>query len=565
MSNNESNQSNPQINGENNNNTSTTAATTTTAADEEIITQLTLAGLKVIMLRKGDQIIYKLPDNMNLASINQQQRDQLMQEIQKLHAATMAAAARNTNTDNTAQPQAKTIAPKQNGIAVAPLQPMGTMSPIAAAGSGSSSNNTGFPGQQMMMMNTAESDALQETARKLREEYELDQQRQQQHHQQLQLLQLQMDPNHRPNTEVKTTRKYVKTGKYSKKKMNQLQQQSQFSHQFQPQQQSQPQIQQQQSLPPGMGQLPPPPPPLTPSSSSQVPPPPPMLNPQQLLAFQQQLAQAATAGGTGGSLNKPPIPTLPKSILAKRLPEEEKHHQEIKKRIYESMMSDREAVLNPDYETPFKSKDDVIKRLLPYHIYQYPKTDLDINKIPQDRQDHATMDIFKSQAELFEKFSNISVKIATGGGEKQLRILLERHILADQRQRLTEEQARVAAEQAAFQQEMIRIQEQQRLAAAAAAAAQAETQRQAQALAQAQTQAQNTSSPVSPGNRTNGLAQATALLQNPQFQNQYNQLPPEMQQILGNKEQLAALIEQHSKDNKLFVPSTQPSSSSSSK
>ena len=50
------------------------------------------------------------------------------------------------------------------------------------------------------------------------------------------------------------------------------------------------------------------------------------------------------------------------------------------------MISDREAVLNPNYETAFKSKEDAIKRLLPYHVYQYPKADLDINKIPQDRQ-----------------------------------------------------------------------------------------------------------------------------------------------------------------------------------
>ena len=141
-------------------------------------------------------------------------------------------------------------------------------------------------------------------------------------------------------------------------------------------------------------------------------------------------------------------------------------------------------------------------------------------------------------------------------------------MLADQRQRLTEEQARVAAEQARIQQEeMIRMQqEQQRLAAAAAAAQAAEAQR--QLLLQQQHQfahVTQTSSPTQLPNVANGLAQATALLQNPQFQNQYNQLPPEMQQILGNKEQLAALIEQHSKDNKLFTPTTAPSSSSSSK
>jgi BRCT domain type II-containing protein len=45
------------------------------------------------MVRKRDQIIYKLPDNMQVAAIGEEQRQQLMKEIQALHQATMAAAA----------------------------------------------------------------------------------------------------------------------------------------------------------------------------------------------------------------------------------------------------------------------------------------------------------------------------------------------------------------------------------------------------------------------------------------------------------------------------------------
>lgn len=55
-------------------------------------------------------------------------------------------------------------------------------------------------------------------------------------------------------------------------------------------------------------------------------------------------------------------------------------------RIYDSILSDHKAVTEPDYKTPFKSKQDVIDRLLPYHIYQYPKVDMDANKIPMDKQ-----------------------------------------------------------------------------------------------------------------------------------------------------------------------------------
>lgn len=55
-------------------------------------------------------------------------------------------------------------------------------------------------------------------------------------------------------------------------------------------------------------------------------------------------------------------------------------------RCLENLLSDQKAVTAPDYETPFTSIKDAMDRLLPYHIYQYPKSDLDANKIPLERQ-----------------------------------------------------------------------------------------------------------------------------------------------------------------------------------
>ncbi|KAJ8661177.1 hypothetical protein O0I10_002925 [Lichtheimia ornata] len=433
------------------------------AADEEIITQITLAGLKVIMLRKGDQIIYKLPDNVPVQSLADDQRERLLQEIQKLHAATLAAATRNATggTGSSAtneQGGNKTIAPKHNGIS-APLP------------------------------SSPDPDALKETARKLREEYEREQQKQQP-----------MMIGNMPETtssssssmggSIKTTRKYVKTGKYSKKRLHhphQLAAASSSSGQLplppHPQHQ-QHQQQHQQSAPP-------------------------------LIALHHMVAQQPQQ-------QQQPIPpnfTLPshlatKSILAKRLPEEELHHQDVKRRIYDSILSDHKAVTEPDYKTPFRSKQDVIDRLLPYHIYQYPKVDMDANKIPMDKQDQLTMEIFKSQAELFKRFSDVCNKVIEGRGIRQLQIMLERQLLADQRQRLTEEQARVAAEQAAIQQ----AEAQQRMS---------EQNRMASGM-------------------SNYMA---AILQNPQILNQYSQLSPEQQQkFLQNQEQIVALLEQHAKE-----------------
>ncbi|KAI8053671.1 uncharacterized protein B0P05DRAFT_641392 [Gilbertella persicaria] len=217
------------------------------------------------------------------------------------------------------------------------------------------------------------------------------------------------------------------------------------------------------------------------------------------------------------------------SILSKRLPEEELQHREVKKRFIESLLEDHKLVTQPDYHTPFTSLKDAMDRLMPYHIYQYPKHDLDANKIPLERQDHTMIEIFKCQTDLFVKFSVIAKKMHQQQ-DMTLKIIAQREVVAAQRQKLTDEQSRVAAEQAVQQQEMLRLQaEKARLATE-----------------------QPPSDPFQAVNYANGLAQASALLQNPQFLNHYNQLSPELQQrLLRNREQLVALIEKQQYNNNI--------------
>ncbi|KAL1929284.1 hypothetical protein VTP01DRAFT_2343 [Rhizomucor pusillus] len=455
------------------------ASPATPSDQEQIITQLTLAGFKVLILRKGDQMIYKLPDDTSLSSVSPEKKEKLEAEIKTLHAALLAATLRNapgasSQSENSnavaaaAAAAAKAIAPKQNGITA----------PFPVAG------------------RAADANAIVLATQQLREDLESSQ---------------------RSTPEVKTTRKYVKTGKYSKKRLQQQQQQQQ--QQPQPQaQQAQPTVTQlQHAQVPSQQQ----------AQNQQI------LAQQQLLALQQSLQAAQNAAGPAPA-SQPPLPfnqTLSKTILSKRLPEEEAHHLEIKKRFTEAIKRDRDAATAPDYVTPFKSKKDVIERLLPFHIYQYPEADLEFNRFPEEQRRESTLEIFKSQVELFEKFAKTNEKLQKSGNSKQLRIMLERQCLADLRQKLTEEQARVASEQAAMQhQEILKLQ---------AAAMLSDAQRQQQA---------NTGSPnaQSAQNIAATLAQATALLQNPQLASQYNQLSPELQQqLIRNKDQLAALFRQH--------------------
>ena len=51
-------------------------------------------------------------------------------------------------------------------------------------------------------------------------------------------------------------------------------------------------------------------------------------------------------------------------------------------RVRINLSADQAFALYPDIDTPFSTEVDVVKRLLPYHIYQQPQHDLDcIRKI----------------------------------------------------------------------------------------------------------------------------------------------------------------------------------------
>ena len=46
-------------------------------------------------------------------------------------------------------------------------------------------------------------------------------------------------------------------------------------------------------------------------------------------------------------------------------------------RVRERLAQDQTAVLHPDVDSPFVDEIDVINRLLPYHVFQQPRDDLE--------------------------------------------------------------------------------------------------------------------------------------------------------------------------------------------
>lgn len=89
-----------------------------------------MAGLTVLMIKTKDQVIYKLPDNMSVQSLSTEQREQLLAEINLLHhrqttAQAIAATQAQTQQVQLAQAQqAQAQAQAQQAQGIRPLAPL---------------------------------------------------------------------------------------------------------------------------------------------------------------------------------------------------------------------------------------------------------------------------------------------------------------------------------------------------------------------------------------------------------------------------------------------------------
>jgi Conserved region of unknown function on GLTSCR protein len=58
---------------------------------------------------------------------------------------------------------------------------------------------------------------------------------------------------------------------------------------------------------------------------------------------------------------------------------------------------DHSAVLSPNVDTPFSDADDVVARLLPYHVFQQPKEDLELLTTTRKGKGKATIEDLKTE------------------------------------------------------------------------------------------------------------------------------------------------------------------------
>jgi len=160
-----------------------------------------MAGLTVLMIKTKDQVIYKLPDNMSVQSLSTEQREQLLAEINLLHhrqTTAQAIAATQAQTQQVqlaqAQAQAQAQAAQAQGIRhLAPLNQSSSSSSINGGSGGAGGGGGGGVSSASTPVSYRSSPSAPSTPTSITGS----------------------------DAHAKTTRRYNKTGKYSKKKFGQ--------------------------------------------------------------------------------------------------------------------------------------------------------------------------------------------------------------------------------------------------------------------------------------------------------------------------------------------------------
>ncbi|KAF9268933.1 hypothetical protein L218DRAFT_984237 [Marasmius fiardii PR-910] len=140
-------------------------------------------------------------------------------------------------------------------------------------------------------------------------------------------------------------------------------------------------------------------------------------------------------------------------------------------RFLSRLAEDHAAVLNPDVDSPFIDSVDVVKRLLPYHIYLNPREDLRSlvydrkgkSKVDELRKENEetkyALDCFKRRTNLEKRFRNARIK-AGQTPFKEETVVLDQVVLESERS----EMARLSSELRAARAELERLERAKRAA-----------------------------------------------------------------------------------------------------
>ncbi|KAJ7783245.1 hypothetical protein B0H16DRAFT_1496076 [Mycena metata] len=139
-----------------------------------------------------------------------------------------------------------------------------------------------------------------------------------------------------------------------------------------------------------------------------------------------------------------PPPVRKVRVKKKRAPEEEEVIKRTAARVTARLAQDHSAVLNPDTDTPFSDATDVVNRLLPYHVFQQPREDLD-RKGKRKADDVAAevedtkfaLECFKRKRSLEQRFRRIRTRSGRRPAPDEQAVALAQTVLEAERSETT--------------------------------------------------------------------------------------------------------------------------------
>ncbi|CAI2174601.1 2648_t:CDS:2 [Funneliformis geosporum] len=153
------------------------------------------------------------------------------------------------------------------------------------------------------------------------------------------------------------------------------------------------------------------------------------------------------------------------STGTQRTTEEINHHLDIMQRFESATKTDQIAVLQPDYKTPFRSFQDAVARLLPYHVFEYPDEDMKGNDQISDLDaTKNALRFYKRRKIIFDKYTDLLKKEAEQLCPTTYTNLCEKLIVEDEKTEnmVLKEECRRLSEQIKSRSQLLMLQQQPR-------------------------------------------------------------------------------------------------------
>ncbi|KAJ2656341.1 hypothetical protein IW148_005659 [Coemansia sp. RSA 1199] len=98
------------------------------------------------------------------------------------------------------------------------------------------------------------------------------------------------------------------------------------------------------------------------------------------------------------------------------LPRQSKHEAEVSRRFRDALAMDHQMVQQPEWQTPFNSTHDIIQRLLPFHVYQYPDSSIDAGILREEmRAEPSAISLDKRARALAQRYNKMMEREGSHG------------------------------------------------------------------------------------------------------------------------------------------------------